>query len=116
MRLFFIALAIVLGLLVSETIGAPSEFTSRNKDVQVLVFKSETCGPCRRDAKKVKLMRKRGVNVREIDVDKHPEVAKQYGVEKLPTYVVERNGVEIKRARGILTILAFLGWLLGLIF
>ena len=89
---------------------------ANSKAVEVLVFKSESCGPCRQAMPKIGLLRKQGVRVRVIDVDKHPAVADKYGVSRLPTYIVEERGVEIKRTSGILSLLAFLGWLLGLIF
>lgn len=89
---------------------------SDESTVEVLAFTSEDCRACQKDKPKLEELKERGVKVTEIDADEHPELDIEYGVESLPTYVVEKDGVEIKRARGVLVILSFLAMLLAWIF
>jgi thioredoxin 1 len=43
----------------------------------------------------------RGVLFETIDVDEQPDVAARYGIRSVPTIVIERDGIEVNRLRGV---------------
>lgn len=85
---------------------------------KVLVFGTADCYYCQRDKPLVEKMRARlageGVEVIEIDGDEHPELARQFGVDRYPTYVVCEDGevrgftTNIKRLFTIIKIIFFI--------
>jgi thioredoxin 1 len=77
-------------------------------NVEVLAFTASWCGPCRRDKPQIEEMRRRGVKVTEIDIDEDPQLARQYKVRQVPTYVVLEDGVEIQRTSDICDLVKFL--------
>jgi thioredoxin 1 len=77
-------------------------------NVEVLAFTASWCGPCRRDKPQIEEMRRRGVKVTEIDIDENPQLARQYKVRQVPTYVMLEDGVEIQRTSDICDLVKFL--------
>ncbi|WP_290597066.1 thioredoxin family protein [Archaeoglobus sp. JdFR-39] len=60
--------------------------------VEILLFSARWCAPC----KIVKqYLRERGIDFKEVDVEKNGELAKKYFVQSLPTIVVLENEVPI---------------------
>lgn len=79
---------------------------------EVLAFTATWCGGCRQDKPQIAMLRERGVKITEINIDERPDLAKQYGVTVVPTYVVLENGVEVERTTSIITIISMIIWLL----
>jgi thioredoxin 1 len=58
----------------------------------MLAFTASWCGPCQRQKPLVAQICSAGVDVRIYDVDKNPEMARQYGITAVPTYILYVNG------------------------
>ena len=71
--------------------------------VTVKKFSAAWCGPCRALAPIVNEIKGQLTNVtfEDYDVDVDFEAATQYGVRSVPTVVIERDGVEMKRFIGM---------------
>lgn len=86
-----------------------------NKDV-VVFFSGEGCQPCHRmlegtlKDKRVR-MAMRGKLLLVVDVRQHADLAKHYGVEKIPTYVRLVKLKEVNRGVGYLGPTKFIKWL-----
>lgn len=82
--------------------------------VFVLAFTADWCQACQRDKTKLAELRRRGVDVVEIDYDTRPELARKYRVRRLPTYIVLEDGKEVERTESILMLIKILRFLLRL--
>lgn len=71
--------------------------------VTVKKFSAAWCGPCRALAPVVNEIKGQFSNVTfvDYDVDTDFEAATQYGIRSVPTVVIERDGVEMKRFLGV---------------
>jgi thioredoxin 1 len=71
--------------------------------VEVKKFYGEWCSPCKLLAPVIEEIKKEITNVKfvDIDVDENGDLASQYGVRGVPTVVIEKNGVEVKRFVGM---------------
>lgn len=71
--------------------------------VTVKKFSAVWCGPCRALGPIVNEIKKEFSNVtfEEYDVDVAYDAATQYGIRSVPTIVIERDGVEMKRFIGM---------------
>ena len=67
---------------------------------EVLFFNASWCGPCRQMKPIVSRMRGQGYRMRDIDVDKHQDLAQKYGIRSIPTFVFVENGAETHRFSG----------------
>lgn len=96
-----------MSILLFEEIVNPltdHEFEDCVQTGAVLVyFYSEVCGPCERLTPRMwRLSEALGqISFYKIDVDHSPENARWLGVERLPTLILFRDGVEIRRCFGI---------------
>ncbi len=68
---------------------------------QVMVFTASWCGPCQRDKTAVDELERHGYTVVRYDIDRHPTIARQYGVESVPTYIVRHKDREVCRTNTI---------------
>jgi len=77
-----------------------------NSDRPVLVdFSAEWCGPCKMMAPiltQLKGMVGDRTTILKVDVDKNPEVSKQYHVQGVPTLILFRKGVVKWRQSGVI--------------
>jgi thioredoxin 1 len=71
--------------------------------VEVKKFSASWCGPCKMLAPIVNEIKKEITNVKfvDVDVDEQFELASKYGVRGVPTVVIEKNGIEVKRFTGL---------------
>jgi thioredoxin-like negative regulator of GroEL len=67
---------------------------------EVLFFNATWCGPCRQMKPIVTDLRRKGYHLRDVDVDRHRELAQKYGVSAVPTFVFLENGSEVNRFSG----------------
>ena len=95
-----LAAALLVGLLPTFAVAN----TDVRDGIHVLAFQS-----CEQlDKVELDRLRDKGVSIKTIDVDLNPAMADRYGIKTLPTYVVEQNGVEIKRTGSVSVLGAFL--------
>jgi thioredoxin 1 len=71
--------------------------------ITVKKFYATWCGPCKALSPILEQIRSEqpGIDMITIDVDEHYELAAKYGVKSVPTVVIEKNGVEVKRFTGL---------------
>ena len=75
---------------------------------EVLFFSATWCQPCQGARPQVEELRKQGMKVTEIDIDKNPQLAREYRITQVPTFIVLEDGVEIKRTSSVLTLIMLL--------
>jgi thioredoxin 1 len=85
-------------------------FTSENFDAEVLKsdksvlvdFWAPWCGPCRMMAPVITEIADEvsSIKVGKINVDAEPDIASQYGVQSIPTFILFKGGAETKRIVG----------------
>ena len=81
---------------------------------QVLAFTADWCQACQRDKPELAELRRRGVEVVEIDYDARPDLVRKYRVRRLPTYIVLKDGEEVERTESILLLIKILRFILRL--
>jgi S1-C subfamily serine protease len=69
-------------------------------DAVLVQFSSQTCAPCRAMEPTVSRLITDGYPVQQIDVDKHPETARQFKVRGVPTFVLLVGNQEADRVEG----------------
>ena len=68
--------------------------------VTVLKFSAQWCTPCRMIAKLFEDVE----GITDVDVDNDKELAAQYGVRRIPTFVFLKDNKEVHRKSGIMTL------------
>jgi len=65
-------------------------------------FWAEWCGPCKSMHPVFERMAKkyRGIKFARVDVDRNQDIAMQFGVQSIPTFIMFRNGIEVQRMQG----------------
>ena len=77
------------------------EFDKLVKDETTLVdFSAEWCGPCKMMAPIVEELKEEGYNIVEIDVDAHHEIAAEFNIRSIPTFLVFKQGEVVERVIG----------------
>ena len=79
------------------------DFNEMIKDDLVIVdFYANWCGPCKMLSPVLEeVASSRGnIKVVKVDVDKYSEIAREYGVMTIPTVILFKDGVEVKRNIG----------------
>jgi thioredoxin 1 len=71
--------------------------------VEVKKFFGHWCGPCKLLAPVIDGIKKEMPNVKftDVDVDESADLVSKYGVRGVPTVVIEKDGVEVKRFVGM---------------
>jgi thioredoxin 1 len=68
--------------------------------VEVLKFSASWCGPCRVLAQTLKDVQ----GITNIDIDKDRETPPKYGIRSVPTLVFLKDGVEVHRRSGSMSL------------
>ncbi len=69
-------------------------------DTALLDFYSDSCGPCRQMFPVVERLAAAGYPVRKVNVDREPQLAARFGINRIPCFVVVVNGKETDRLLG----------------
>lgn len=78
-----------------------NNFNEEIKAGKVLVdFYADWCGPCKMLGEV--LLELEDLNILKVNVDEHPEIAKEYGVMSIPTLIVFKEGQEINKNIGFI--------------
>ena len=77
---------------------------------KVLRFTASWCAPCKMLSKTLDEIQPT-VPFEVVDIDIHPEVAAEYGIRSIPTMVMLRDSIELKRITGIKTKEQITEWL-----
>ena len=85
--------------------GMVDDVDENPNHVSVLAFMSSKCGPCKRAKPFLLSIKADGVNVQIVDVDEYPNIAKRYGVESVPTFLVYVGGDHPVRTKDIWVVL-----------
>jgi thioredoxin 1 len=67
-------------------------------------FFAEWCGPCKRQTpilEELKTKMGDAIDLRTIDVDQHMDLAQKYGIQVVPTLIVEKDGKVIRTFEGV---------------
>lgn len=92
--------AIVFGIKEYRAIQADRQRAPSNDRGEVLFFNATWCDPCRRMRPIVAGLRRQGYRMRDVDVDRHRDLAEKYGIRSVPTFVFLENGNEVNRFSG----------------
>ena len=72
-------------------------------NIEVLKFSASWCGPCRVLAQILKDVE----GVTNVDIDNNMEQARKYNIRNVPTLVFLKDGVEVHRKSGIMSLSLF---------
>ncbi len=70
-------------------------------DVRLLDFTASYCGPCKSVKPHLDQLARQGYPIEQVDISKNPQLARQFGVKFVPTFVLLVNGRETWRSQGI---------------
>ena len=73
---------------------------------ELIVFSAKWCGPCQRAKPVVDQLEASGFVVKRIDIDEQSDLAKQYHITSIPTFILHPNTKHELRTQDISTVLA----------
>lgn len=76
---------------------------------KILRFTASWCGPCKMLAKTLEDA-DLGMPIEVVDIDVHPELAKEFGVRGVPTLIMVEDDKEIKRQVGMVQLSQLQDW------
>lgn len=80
----------------------------------VLYFTAEWCNPCQRTKPIAEELKRDGViDFMFIDADSETELVKKFEIKSIPTYILIKDGKEVKRMNGAKTREQFLDFING---
>ncbi len=72
-------------------------------DAVLIEFTSTRCLPCQQMQPILSELSRTGIAIREVNVDREPELTQRYGVQQTPTFIVVAGGKELTRLVGLQT-------------
>jgi len=80
------------------------DFNTLIQDKTVVDFYATWCGPCKMFGPIFEeTAKENNINFVKLDVDKHSEIAREYGVMSIPTIILFKDGKEVKRYTGFMS-------------
>jgi thioredoxin 1 len=67
-------------------------------------FSATWCGPCRMQTPIIEELRKKMgdvIEIKEVDVDQHMDLAEKYRIRVVPTLIIEKDGKIVKSMEGV---------------
>jgi thioredoxin 1 len=67
-------------------------------------FYADWCGPCKRQGPILEDLKKKmgdTIDLKKIDVDQHMDLAQKYGIQVVPTLIIEKDGKVIRSLEGV---------------
>ena len=86
---------LVLGVLFPTALSADETFSG-----EVLDFSAGWCQPCQQMSPIVERLKRGGMPIRKVDIEKYPSLTRGYRVQSIPTFVLVVNGQEVDRIVG----------------
>jgi thioredoxin 1 len=68
---------------------------------QLLFFTADWCGACKHMKPVVAELDREGFDIQTLNVDRNRKKAQQYGIRAIPTFVLVRDGKEVRRQSGV---------------
>lgn len=74
--------------------------------ISAIKFGATWCGPCKLIEPNLKKLEEEFINIKfySVDIDKTPQLAKEYQIRSLPTVILLKDGKEIQRINGAVKI------------
>lgn len=83
-----------------------------NDELVLVDFFATWCGPCRMLSPIIEeVSNEENVKVIKVDVDKHEDIAKRFGIMSIPTVIVFKNGEEVNKNIGLVSKEEILSWI-----
>ncbi len=72
-----------------------------SKNVVIVDFHAEWCGPCKTLGPIMEEVSNKGIIVYSVDVDEHRSLAQEYSVSSIPTVLFFKNGKKVDQFVGV---------------
>ena len=83
-----------------------------NDELVLVDFFATWCGPCRMLSPIIEeVANEENVKVIKVDVDKHEDLAKRFGIMSIPTVIVFKKGEEVNKNIGLVSKEEILSWI-----
>lgn len=91
-----------LSVAITAAVAVPTPMSAGDQSVDniVLDFSATWCGPCQQMHPIVAKLEHEGLAIRQVDVDRNPDLARRFNVSSIPAFVLVVNGREVDRVVG----------------